>query len=80
MSKFTPLIPTEILLRELHSLSGSIRIIPDQVTAIIGLSRSQLLNNRTRKQGAMPFVREGGKILYRIEDVRNYVKAQLSDG
>jgi len=70
----TPLIPTEFLLRELDTLAGDIRIIPEQVSVIIGIPKKKLVDHRL--YGCMPHVWEGGKILYRIEDVRNYLKAK----
>jgi len=42
---------------------------------IMGISVVQLKINRNEGH-PLPHVREGGKILYRLEDVRNYLKAQ----
>jgi hypothetical protein len=75
MPKSSPLIPTEFVLRELDTLSGSIRIIPAQVSIILGFSKNQLVENQCVKN-ALPFVKEGGKTLYRVEDVRNFLKAK----
>jgi hypothetical protein len=74
MPKSTPLIPTDFVLRELDTLAGSIRIIPEQVSVIIGIPTSKLED--LRYKGKLPFVKEGGKILYRVEDVRNYLQTQ----
>jgi hypothetical protein len=75
MPKTTPLISNDIVLREFDTLAGTIRLIPNQVSMIMGITMSQLEVNRS-KGHALPYVKEGGKILYRVEDVRNYLRAQ----
>ena len=42
MPKDIPLIPTEIVLRELSKLDGAIRLIPVQVSMVLGLSKGEL--------------------------------------
>ena len=74
MPKITPLIPTEVLLKELDSLAGSILIIPEQVAKLTATSKRQLKDDR--ENGAPPpYVKKGGSYMYRIEDVRNYLKS-----
>jgi len=74
MPKISPVIPNEILLKELDSLDGSILIIPEQCGMLIGSSKRQLKDDR--KNGSPPpYVKKGGSNMYRIEDVRNYLKS-----
>lgn len=75
MPKIFPLIPTETVLREFDTLAGAIRLIPPQVSMLMGISVRQLEEYRSIGH-PLPFVREGGKILYRVKDVRDYLNAQ----
>jgi|WetSurMetagenome_2_1015567.scaffolds.fasta_scaffold50474_2 hypothetical protein len=75
MAKISPLIPNDVVLRDFDKLSGSARLIPEQVSMIMGVSIRQLEKNR--KAGhPLPYIKEGGKVLYRVEDVRNYLNSQ----
>lgn len=47
----------------------------DEVEQIIDVSRSTL--HRLRKDGAIPFVQHGRKILFRREDIDAYLEAHL---
>ena len=73
MPKINPLIPNGLLLEKLDSLAGSIQIIPEQVSMIIGSSTSKLKENRANGEPP-PFVKEGSSYRYRIEDVRKYLR------
>jgi hypothetical protein len=75
LSKSTQLIPNEIVLRDFDILSGYIRLSPKQVSMIMGVSLSTLEKNRSNGH-PLPHIKEGGKILYRLQDVRNYLQSQ----
>jgi hypothetical protein len=68
-------IPDEIVLRDFDILSGYLRLTPQQVSMIMGISLKKVEANRIYGNPP-PFVKQGGKVLYRIEDVRNYLKSQ----
>jgi len=68
-------IPTDVLLEKFDTLSGELRITPEQLGMILGISAATL--QRYRDSGKpLPHVREGAKVLYRIKDVRKYIKTQ----
>lgn len=48
MPKRRPAIPDDVLLRELDTLSDSVRLLPTQVIIVTGLSVSQLKENQRR--------------------------------
>jgi hypothetical protein len=74
MSKDIPLIPTEIVLRELSKLDGAIRLIPAQVSMVLGISKCEL--DEKRENGLPPpAIMEGDKIRYRVDAVRAYAKS-----
>ncbi|MBK9160274.1 MAG: helix-turn-helix domain-containing protein [Nitrosomonadales bacterium] len=68
-------IPNDVLLEKFDSLSGEIRITPEQLSLILGISVYSLQEKR-RHGNLLPHVREGAKVLYRIKDVRKYLKEQ----
>ena len=74
MIKETPLIPTEIVLRELSRLDGAIRLIPIQVSMVLGLSKAEL-DQKLDKGLPPPAILEGDKIRYRVDAVRAYAKS-----
>jgi hypothetical protein len=74
MVKETPLIPTEIVLRELSRLDGAIRLIPIQVSMVLGLSRAEL-DAKLESGLPPPALLEGDKIRYRVDAVRAYAKS-----
>jgi hypothetical protein len=74
MVKETPLIPTEIVLRELSRLDGAIRLIPIQVSMVLGLSKAEL-DEKLDNGLPPPAILEGDKIRYRVDAVRAYAKS-----
>ena len=53
----------------------SLRLLNEhQVAEVTSLSVGKLRNDRSLKQG-IPFVRAGGSVRYKVEDVRTYVEA-----
>jgi len=74
MIKETPLIPTEIVLRELSKLDGAIRLIPIQVSMVLGLSKAEL-DEKLENGQPPPAILEGEKIRYRVDAVRAYAKS-----
>lgn len=77
MPKVTPLIPTDILLAQLDTLSGLIQIIPEQASMLLGISVDQLKKNRNEGRPP-PHTKEGGSIRYKLEVVRDYLKKKPS--
>jgi len=74
MKSLSP-IPTDVLLEKFDSLSGEVRITPDQLAMILGIGVGTLQDYRNRGKPP-PHVREGTKVLYRMKDVRKYLKNQ----
>ena len=75
MPKVSPLIPTELVLKELEDLHKDILLIPEQVSMLIGISTEQMKANRN-EGNPPPFTKEGGSIRYRVGDVRDYLKSK----
>jgi len=74
MSKDIPLIPTKIVLREFSKLDGAIRLIPAQVSMVLGIPKCEL--DEKREHGLPPpAITEGDKIRYRVDAVRAYAKS-----
>jgi len=74
MTKDIPLIPTEIVLREFSKLDGDIRLIPAQVSMVLGITKREL--DEKRENGLPPpAIMEGDMIRYRVDAVRAYAKS-----
>lgn len=56
--------------KDLRELRSEI-ITADEAAEIIGVTRDTLL--RYRKNGILNCVKAGGRVLYRMEDVRNFL-------
>jgi len=77
MPKVKPLIPTEIVLTQLDTLSGLIQIIPEQASMLLGVSTEQLKD--MREEGRPPaHIKQGGAIRYQLGVVRDYLKSKAS--
>ena len=77
MPKVSPLIPTELILRELDNLTPHILLIPEQVSMLIGSSPEQMKVDR-QEGNPPPFTRQGGSIRYKLGDVRDYLRTKPS--
>ena len=57
-------------------MDGSDLLTPSHVAMILGVSASTLEKYRDSGAHPLPFVGEGESLVYRVDDVRNYIKSE----
>lgn len=51
-------------------------LTPEQVSATLGITSGTLQVWRTTRRYNLPYVKVGGRVMYRTEDIQNFIKCR----